>query len=112
MISASRVAACSSGDPNDEAAKRKFQEINEANEVLGDSAKRRKYDELGANWRQYEQQPGAGRPGGFRGPGGFGGGGTSRTMSAEEMAQLFGDETPFSDFFSTFFGGVPGLRLR
>ncbi len=43
-------------NPGDKSAEAKFKEINEANEVLGDSGKRRKYDELGANWRQYEQQ--------------------------------------------------------
>src|SRR3989442_7049185 len=49
-------------NPNDKAAEAKFKEINEANEVLGDPEKRKKYDELGANWRMYEQA-GAGGPG-------------------------------------------------
>src|ERR1700675_1006360 len=52
-------------NPKDTSAEAKFKEINEAYEVLGDAEKRKKYDELGANWRMYEQagaQPG---PGGF-----------------------------------------------
>ncbi len=89
-------------NPGDRGAEGKFKELNEAYEVLSNAETRRKYDELGANWRQYEQG-GAGGPA----PGGgspFGGG--QRTMSQEEMAELFGaGGSPFSDFFNTFFGG-------
>lgn len=108
-------------NPGDKAAESKFKEINEANEVLSDPDTRRKYDELGANWRAYEQAGpgGAGNP--FAGgawnanvggaPGGTGGPGGFRTMSQDEMNAMFGEGAdPFSDFFQTFFGSSTGSR--
>jgi curved DNA-binding protein len=77
-------------NPTDKDANKKFQQLNEANEVLSDPTKRKKYDQYGKDWQhsdQYEQARQSGRRNGRQGSaGGF-----------------EGDD--FSDFFSSMFGG-------
>lgn len=96
-------------NPNDPSAKDKFQEINEANEVLSDPEKRKKYDEYGEHWKhadEFEAQKKArqhtgGGGGGFSS---FGGDGGSYWYSSDGEGFSGGDAGGFSDFFESMFG--------
>ena len=99
-------------NPNDNEAKQRFQEINEANEVLSDPEKRKKYDQYGEHWQhgeeyekaqqQYRQsQSAGGNPfGGTGNP--FGG-----NSGSYEYTGNF-DDGQFSDFFEQMFGSRGG----
>lgn len=98
-------------NPNDDKAHKLFQQINEANEVLSDPEKRKKYDQYGKDWQhadQFEQARraqgssgqgfGGGNPFGAGGGNPFGGAGGEWSYSGE------GGDEGFSDFFSNLFG--------
>jgi curved DNA-binding protein len=90
-------------NPNDATAKKKFQQINEANEVLSDPEKRKKYDKYGKDWQhgdayeqaRQQQQSYGGQRGNYQGGGGF---------------EFEGGD--FSDFFESMFGGARGAGGR
>jgi curved DNA-binding protein len=99
------------GDKQSEA---KFKEISEAHDVLSDAKKRSLYDEFGSDWASAEAggvQPGQGRSGGFRPQ--PGGGVQYRTVTPEEMEDMFGDAGGgFGDIFGSIFGGNARGRAR
>jgi DnaJ-class molecular chaperone len=90
-------------NPGDKSAEETFKELNEAYQVLSDKDNRRKYDELGANWKSgADFTP----PPGWQSAGGGGGANYRDFSDAFSGAEGNG----FSDFFESFFGGRRGRR--
>jgi len=101
----------------DKQAEAKFKEISEAHDVLSDTKNRKLYDEFGADWRSAQQagvEPGTGRRsagGGFR-PQEGGPGVQYRTVTPEDMEDMFGDSGSFGDIFGSIFGNSSRTRTR
>ncbi len=89
-------------NPNDPEAKKKFQAINEANEVLSDPENRKKYDQYGEQWKHAEQFEQARREQSQRTQSGPFDGGVPPEAGAGEFDDLFGD----------LFGGRGGRRVK
>ena len=86
-------------NPNDPTAQRKFQEINEANEVLSDPEKRKKYDQYGENWKHADEFNAQQQQYGTNFGQNFSNDGTTYTSWSTS-----GDTEGFSDFFESLFG--------
>lgn len=96
-------------NPDDKQAQNRFQEIGEAYQVLADPEKRKKYDQLGANWKQYENAGAGGFD--FSQFGGQGGRQYSYQGDFGGFEDLFGGAGGgFSDFFNAFFGRAGGRK--
>src|SRR5690606_2663222 len=89
-------------NPNDTDAHKKFQQINEANEVLSDPEKRKKYDNYGEHWQHAEQYEQAKQQSNNQSSQGW----QEYTYSGGQHA---GD---FSDFFESLFGNAAGMGSR
>lgn len=86
-------------NPNDETAKKKFQQANEANEVLSDPEKRKKYDKYGKDWEHADAFEKANQQRGQ----------SQKNTGNQQRSQDFSED--FSDFFESMYGGASGSRF-
>lgn len=91
-------------NPNNPQAEKLFQQINEANEVLSDPDKRKKYDQYGADWKHADQFEEARRQQQATGAGG------GSSFGEGEYFSFGGEGGDYSDFFASMFGNRGGGR--
>ncbi len=96
-------------NPDNKQAEEKFKEINEAYQVLSDSQKRARYDQLGSAYSNWQQRGGS--PGNFDWSQWFTGApGGVHVEYGGDLNDLFGGQDIFSDFFRSIFGGMGGAQ--
>jgi curved DNA-binding protein len=98
-------------NPGDKAAEEQFKAINEANQVLSDPEQRKKYDALRAQYQSWQQSGGRPRDFNWQAWSAQPGEGVYETYgTVDDLQDIFGDESPFSHFFTSIFGGARGAQ--